>query len=229
MAHDGKARVTLARAVYSRAQTILLDDIFSALDVHTAKWVVDKCLRGDLLPGRTVLLVTHNIALTAPVASFCIELSSDGRIVRHGPLGYVINSSDALQEKDADLTLKDLEVYDGKEQSDDKSSKGKLVVAEEIALGRVAWPAIKLYMGEIGKWPFGKWPFCPDPREIGGPIFWILFIAGIIGYMAFSTMQVWFLGFWASQYDVEEPGSVPIAKCAILSSLHLISWPTTII
>ena len=33
-----KARVALARAVYSRAQVLILDDILAALDVHTAKW-----------------------------------------------------------------------------------------------------------------------------------------------------------------------------------------------
>ena len=147
-----QARVTLARAVYSGAQTILLDDVLSALDVHTAKWVVDKCLHGDLLLGRTILLVTHNIALTAPVASFCIKLSSDGRIVYHGPLEYDIISSSVLQDK-TELALRDMETMsdDGEEQLDDKSSKGKLVVAEEIALGRVAWPAIRLYTGEIGE------------------------------------------------------------------------------
>jgi len=52
-----KARVTLARAVYSRAQVLILDDILAALDVHTAKWIVEKCLEGDLVRGRTVLLV----------------------------------------------------------------------------------------------------------------------------------------------------------------------------
>ncbi|KAG8968451.1 hypothetical protein FRC03_007393 [Tulasnella sp. 419] len=55
-----KARVTLARAVYSNAQTLLLDDILSALDVHTSRWIVDKCLRGDLLKDRTVLLVVSS-------------------------------------------------------------------------------------------------------------------------------------------------------------------------
>ena len=37
-----KARVTLARAIYSRAQVLILDDILAALDVHTAKWVVGR-------------------------------------------------------------------------------------------------------------------------------------------------------------------------------------------
>lgn len=52
-----KARVTLARAIYSTADTLLLDDVLSALDVHTARWIVDKCFKGDLVRGRTVVLV----------------------------------------------------------------------------------------------------------------------------------------------------------------------------
>lgn len=52
-----KARITLARAVYSEAKILLLDDVLAALDVHTAKWVVDQCFKGDLIKGRTVLLV----------------------------------------------------------------------------------------------------------------------------------------------------------------------------
>ncbi|KAE9403967.1 P-loop containing nucleoside triphosphate hydrolase protein [Gymnopus androsaceus JB14] len=54
-----KARITLARAVYSSARIVLLDDPLSALDVHTAKWIVDKCLKGPLMKGRTVLLVAR--------------------------------------------------------------------------------------------------------------------------------------------------------------------------
>ena len=52
-----QARVTLARAIYSTAEILLLDDILAALDVHTSKWIVDKCLKGDLVQGRTVILV----------------------------------------------------------------------------------------------------------------------------------------------------------------------------
>ncbi len=51
-----QARITLARAVYSRAKVLLLDDVLAALDVHTAKSIVNRCLNGNLVTGRTVLL-----------------------------------------------------------------------------------------------------------------------------------------------------------------------------
>ena len=62
-----KARVTLARAIYSSADILLLDDVLAALDVHTAKWIVDKCFKGDLVRGRTVVLVVrHSGSVLAP-------------------------------------------------------------------------------------------------------------------------------------------------------------------
>ena len=71
-----KARVTLARAVYSRAQILILDDILAALDVHTAKWIVDKCLQGDLVRGRTVLLV---VSACVPPGDCLTKVSSDSQ------------------------------------------------------------------------------------------------------------------------------------------------------
>ena len=75
-----KARITLARAIYSTAAILLLDDVFAALDVHTAKWIMEKCFRGDLMKGRTVLLVVRGIyrfnvkylRLCPPVTQRCL-------------------------------------------------------------------------------------------------------------------------------------------------------------
>ena len=58
----------MARAIYSSAEIILLDDVLAALDVHTARWVVQKCLKGDLVRGRTVLLVVREML------AFIVEL-----------------------------------------------------------------------------------------------------------------------------------------------------------
>lgn len=54
-----KARVALARALYSKAPLLLLDDIFSALDAKTAAGVWKHCFCSDLLKGRTTVLVTQ--------------------------------------------------------------------------------------------------------------------------------------------------------------------------
>ncbi|KAH8891958.1 P-loop containing nucleoside triphosphate hydrolase protein [Thozetella sp. PMI_491] len=54
-----RARVALARALYSKAPLLLLDDTFSALDTKTASAVWKSCFCTDLLKGRTVILVTQ--------------------------------------------------------------------------------------------------------------------------------------------------------------------------
>jgi ABC-type multidrug transport system fused ATPase/permease subunit len=77
-----KARVALARAVYSRAQILLLDDPLSSLDQQTAEWIVSKCLCGSLMEGRVVILVTHRTDLCQHVASQLIEISHGKAIIR---------------------------------------------------------------------------------------------------------------------------------------------------
>lgn len=75
--------VSLARAVYSRASVLLLDDVLSAVDAHTADHLFNNCLRGELMEGRTVLLVSHHVQLCAPGASYIVALDN-GRIQFQG-------------------------------------------------------------------------------------------------------------------------------------------------
>ncbi|XXH01325.1 hypothetical protein Hte_007683 [Hypoxylon texense] len=74
-----RQRVCLARAVYSRSELLLLDDVFSALDSVTQKHVWEKCFHEDVLQGRTVILVTQMQA-AKDGADLVMELSH-GRIV----------------------------------------------------------------------------------------------------------------------------------------------------
>ncbi|KAJ1311227.1 hypothetical protein OPQ81_009727 [Rhizoctonia solani] len=87
-----KARVSLARAVYSRASILLLDDVLSAVDAHTASHLFEKCLRGPLMNGRTVILVSHHIQLVAPGASYVVALDN-GRVLFTGPQSEFIGSA----------------------------------------------------------------------------------------------------------------------------------------
>ncbi|OLY82924.1 Multidrug resistance-associated protein 4 [Smittium mucronatum] len=57
-----KARVALARAIYTRANVYLLDDPLSAVDPKVARHLFDHVIKG-LLKKKTVILVTHQLQL----------------------------------------------------------------------------------------------------------------------------------------------------------------------
>lgn len=78
-----KQRVSLARAVYSNARHLLLDDCLSAVDAHTASWIFQNCIAGRLMQGRTCILATHNVALTASRADYIVCLDN-GTVVATG-------------------------------------------------------------------------------------------------------------------------------------------------
>ncbi|KAF1813269.1 hypothetical protein P152DRAFT_465906 [Eremomyces bilateralis CBS 781.70] len=86
-----KQRISLARALYSHARHVLLDDVLSAVDSHTAKWIFDQAILGPLMYNRTCILVTHNVALCLPHAHEAIVMEN-GRIVTQGTSREVINS-----------------------------------------------------------------------------------------------------------------------------------------
>jgi ATP-binding cassette subfamily C (CFTR/MRP) protein 4 len=54
-----KARISLARAIYSRTAVVLLDDPLSAVDPHVARHLFDHAIVG-LLRDRATILVTHH-------------------------------------------------------------------------------------------------------------------------------------------------------------------------
>ncbi|KAL2915657.1 Transporter of the ATP-binding cassette (ABC) [Polyrhizophydium stewartii] len=82
MSGGQKQRISLARACYSAAQFVILDDPLSAVDAPTALHLFDKCIRG-ILRGRTVVLVTHATGLVLPSADHVVYVKS-GRIAAHG-------------------------------------------------------------------------------------------------------------------------------------------------
>ncbi len=55
-----RSRIALARALYSRAGFLLMDDVLSAVDTEVREWIVGKALCGRLARGRTRILVTHH-------------------------------------------------------------------------------------------------------------------------------------------------------------------------
>lgn len=51
-------KISLARAVYSRSKTVLIDDVFHTLGKLSSTFIYENCIRGDLMRDRTVIVVT---------------------------------------------------------------------------------------------------------------------------------------------------------------------------
>ncbi|KAL8660630.1 MAG: hypothetical protein Q9202_006375 [Teloschistes flavicans] len=67
-------RVGLARALYSRAGILILDDILSSVDTAVAQRLFDRALTGKLSSGRTIILATHHSDLCEPRAAYIVRL-----------------------------------------------------------------------------------------------------------------------------------------------------------
>ncbi|KAJ3868777.1 P-loop containing nucleoside triphosphate hydrolase protein [Lentinula novae-zelandiae] len=206
------ACVTLARAVYSSAKTVLLDDPLSALDVHTAKWIVDQCLKGKLMQGRTVLVVTHNTALLSPHAQHVVGIALDGKIIQGTVADVILNNTIfAAQLIESETgSLKTHSKSFGEEQPMQKelhNAQGTLVLAEEMEIGhllvgclvhrsRVHYSTVKLYLNGLNKRPI--------------VFFWGLVTMMLLNALNYSV-QSWFLGHWSSQYDSRPASSVSVS------------------
>ncbi|KAH9480681.1 ATP-binding cassette transporter abc4 [Psilocybe cubensis] len=210
-----KARVTLARAIYSPAKILLLDDVLAALDVHTSSWIVNQCLQGDLVKDRTILLLTHNIALTAPIAHFIVSLNSDGTLHTQSKDIKKIVTNDSFISREAEIDNESIAISHQEVHSLSHKNNfvvdGKLIMKEEIIEGHVTWKSIKVFLKGLG----GNHPVW----------FYVLWISGIALTDWLSTFQVWFLGYWGSQYEFHTPSEVPaslqLAATTIYNSAYI--------
>lgn len=79
-----KARVALARAVYSRADIVVLDDVLSALDQTVSRHLIKTLFSAEgLLSGTTVIIATNSIELMEK-CDHLVELK-EGEVVYNGP------------------------------------------------------------------------------------------------------------------------------------------------
>ncbi|KAH0594293.1 hypothetical protein MHUMG1_08132 [Metarhizium humberi] len=124
-----KARLSLARAIYSRADIYLLDDPLAAVDQHVARHLVDNVLgRHGLLQGRTRIVVTNSEAALAE--SDAVVLLQSGRIAERDTGTQTMNAMRDFNDVEGKLgTLNDEHKVN---MSADMSSTGKLQVINNI-------------------------------------------------------------------------------------------------
>lgn len=85
-----KARLTLARAVYARADVYLLDDCLSAVDQHVGRHLINEVFGPKgLLQGKTRILATNSIPVLEE--SDYIVLLKEGKIAEEGTYDHVMS------------------------------------------------------------------------------------------------------------------------------------------
>ncbi|KFB46271.1 hypothetical protein ZHAS_00014256 [Anopheles sinensis] len=86
-----KARISLARALYRRADIYLLDDPLSAVDAHVANVIFEEGIR-SFLAGKLCILVTHQLKFLNNVEH--IVMMEDGKIAAQGCYAELTNHFD---------------------------------------------------------------------------------------------------------------------------------------
>ncbi|KAG0635925.1 hypothetical protein HOY80DRAFT_892204 [Tuber brumale] len=194
-----KARLALARAVYSPAQTVLLDDVLSALDAGTGKLVFEKCIKGEVLAGRTVVLVTHHVSLVSSAAKKIIVLAN-GRVVSDSsPEALSDDAIELLREsEEVDIAARDVVPGEPVEQPVEtvvqkakSKNSGKLVAEEARNKGRVPKKLVFEYL------------------KCFGPLIITVFLA-LISVLdeVVDLVDMFYIGLWSNEYS--KPGPVDV-------------------
>jgi len=97
-----------------------------------------------------------------------------------------------LEEAEMEKAVID-KVVEGSDKPD-----GKLIVAEEIAEGRVTWRSMVLFLKGLG----GDKPF----------LFLTAWLMGMTLMHGGQVFAVWFLGVWGSQYETHAPEDVNVTS-----------------
>lgn len=169
-----KARVALARAVYSTAKVLLLDDPLSALDHQTAESIVQKCFAGPLLAERTTILVTHRTELCQGLAVQVIEVfKGRAKLLDTSPSSLdTSNQSSSAQAPEALARTEEDDGPPAKFIEDEHRSHGGVQAS-------VYWEYVKA--GQL------RW--------------WFVLLAVLLLYRLLEIGESWFLKSWGEGYD----------------------------
>ncbi|KAJ3110961.1 hypothetical protein HK100_002851 [Physocladia obscura] len=205
-----KARIALARALYSDSDIYLLDDPLAALDSHVGKHVFEKCIK-ERLDGKTRVLVTHQLHVLPHVDQIVVfakgvvvEQGSFDDLVTNGPENGVLkemlkNHSLAKEQEEKEGTkdnerTKSTGTHSGKSKREEKNNergtpptsteKDGLIQEEDRQVGAVGKKYILNYI-----------------KLSGGFFMFTLLFLSAVGYSIASFGQNLWISFWSNDSE----------------------------
>lgn len=209
-----KQRISIARAAYSDADIIVLDDPLSALDPEVGKNLFDECII-RIMKGKTRIFVTNQLQCL----KYCDTVVALGqnRVIEQGTFDELSNNDGEVQKLLDELKSSENESAEssGRVRSDSTASAGEtkgdspvlekgkddadvLVKEEERNIGAVAWKVYKKYImagGGFGWFFFAYFMFVLCAAVDLLSTAWITFWTSDANYE--RQPQEFYLGFYA--------------------------------
>jgi ABC-type multidrug transport system fused ATPase/permease subunit len=175
-----KWRVALARALYSPAETLIFEDILSAVDAPVARWICDNALRGDLVEGRTRIVVTHNPELCIATASYLVVVQDGTAKGKSKSEASIIEKGNTSSDEFTEFTAEAVAVPEGSSKATIKGNGNSQQIAS-----RDIWETFSTYL-----------------RVCGGIRAYILGLLVTLSYQVSSASHSWWLARWTAPQEI---------------------------
>ncbi|KAE9365698.1 ABC multidrug transporter [Stipitochalara longipes BDJ] len=169
-----RARLAFGRALYSNAQLLVLDDIFSALDSHVCKAIFTS-LTGELGEGRTRILVTHQVSLCLPKTKYVVRIENN-------TISYAGNTESiegGLDIVEAETNVPQREDEE-KPEEDPQDTKPTTKPTAKKAKSLQARTDMKVYRSYF--------------MAAGGLGFFLIYLLGLVSMQVLDALTKWLLG-----------------------------------
>ena len=187
-------RVSLARAFYSRAGILILDDVLSAVDGHVGRHILEQGLTGELGAGRTRILVTHHIDMVRPLSQYVVRLIDGSYRIEEKPshptetISRSGNGADRPEGPSHDIKkelVSDVLEREMLKRTSLPFRSRKAFIQEEFReRGRISWTTYRRYFSAFG-----------------GVTYWVLTIGFFVMVPVVVLARAWWLKVWTESYQ----------------------------
>ncbi|KAM0353461.1 hypothetical protein ACHAPU_001471 [Fusarium lateritium] len=199
-----KWRVTLARAIYSRAEILVLDDVFSAVDAHVGRHIFEKCVTGDICKGRTRILVTHHVALVQSRAKYIVELG-EGVVLHAGLISDFVRDGTLEEIKQHEATAQ--QVSEDETTAVNSEEASITDPTDNNVLQKVPSKNAKQFIQDEvrEKGVVKRHVYLTYLKDSGGVFLWSICALIFLGFEVGILGRAWWLRIWTG--DVDESAS----------------------
>ncbi|KAH7359713.1 multidrug resistance-associated protein [Pyrenochaeta sp. MPI-SDFR-AT-0127] len=194
-----KQRISIARAVYSRKDIFILDDVFSGMDAHTVEFISQQLLTNDGLlrkRGATVILATHNHKLMS-FADTIVTLEN-GRIAQTGSPQALLACEGCISKPGLDLRHQDAA---NKNVEDTEISREESTVAEPVALAQ--HPIDETISAPDTSRQNGDWSIYNYYFSSSGYTIFIIFLVSMAAWIFCTEFPTIWLKWWSEANETD--------------------------